>query len=145
MKLSRSELGLAAVVRRHRGDERTRRVLGGDRIGGDGVATGLGQRLLDRIGIGRVQIDTGDVAVGGERLVDIRAEMPVDDAGRRALAVEQHLQRGDLRPPGEGHCRSGGIAEGTRGDLGRILQVPPSSGWRSIGSRVTIRGCGASG
>ena len=99
------ELGLVAVIRRHRGNERPGRILRRDRIGREGVAAGFGQRLLDGLGVGRMQVLAGDVAIGGERLVDIGAEMAVDDAGRCTLAIEQHLQAGDFLAADKDHAR----------------------------------------
>ena len=140
------ELRLVAVVCRHRRDERPGRILRGDRVGRERVAAGLGQRLLDGLGVGRMQVLAGDVAIGGQRLVDIGAEMPVDDAGRCALAVEQHLQAGDFFAAGEDDAGSFGPSLGAgETSSGCPVTVPPSSGWRSIGSRVTTRGCGSSG
>ena len=78
------ELGLLAIVRRHRGDERARGVAGRDGVAGEGIAAARGQGRLDAFRIGRLQVFAGDLAIGDDRLVDIRAEMAVDDAGRGA-------------------------------------------------------------
>ena len=59
---------------------------------------------------------SGDLAIGGERLVDIRAEPAVDHAGRRALAVEQDLQIGDPGIPGH-PCVARQCAERSAGTI----------------------------
>ena len=86
------ELGLLAVILRYRCDIGAGRILGRDCVCREGIAAGLRKGGLDADRIGRLKIAARDLVVGGERLVDIRAESPVDDARRGASTIEQHLK-----------------------------------------------------